>query len=194
MKVDLNEIERSGLTLRHVLTLIGVEYVRLGQEYPHFNANFKDYNELFDMGMLVTGEDEYRLTPKARDVFNIIVDRDITLTKNGFESMFNEFWATFPTSDMNGKWLRTRSLKSNKANCLKMYHKILKDGVEHKDIIKSLKWEISDKKASSTTTNRMTYMKNSSTWLFQREFDIIAENMTESTNEEPEKDWTNKSV
>ncbi len=108
---------------------------------------------------------------------------------------FEEFWSLFPNSDEHGIFKKTRLLKAGKENCRRKYTEYLTRGDNHDDIIKALKYEIKLRRDVNNGQNKLTYMKNSLTWLNQREFEIILETMDEEQNDNNSSDdWTSNSI
>jgi len=114
-----------------------------------------------------------------------------TASKKPILTDFDEFWDVYPSTDKHSIYFKTRNLKSNKMGCRKKYKELLKEGVLHRDILRALKHEIIERKKSNSEDNKLTFMKNSFTWLNQREFDIILETINDETKEN---DWTSKSI
>jgi len=110
------------------------------------------------------------------------------------QDKFDEFWGLFPNSDEHGIYRKTRILKGNKDICKKKYNLFLSQGIKHEDIIKALRYELKLRKDSNNKNNNLTYMKNSLTWLNQKEFEIILETMSEDNNSTSNDDWTSNSI
>lgn len=195
MKIDIEEVEKSNYTLEDVLVLVEMEYARRGKKFPYSGTTTEQYTALYNKGILKATENGYTISVEGyQELRKIIGVAPLKLKKEIKESNFEEFWNTFPVSDNHGNWLRTRTLKSNKSNCLKLYEKALADGVEHATIMKALKWEIADRKARSITSNKLTFMKNTSTWLYQKEYEIISETIGNTENDVDNNDWTINTV
>jgi len=129
----------------------------------------------------------YKLKPKALELLSI--EQEISNTINNPVSIspniyFEEFWNIYPSHDGYGQFKRTRSLKANKEGCNTKYNQYIKSGIKHGDIIKALEFEIEDRKKS----NSMKFMKNSLTWLNQKEWEVVNE-MIEK-DEDTKDDWT----
>jgi hypothetical protein len=105
---------------------------------------------------------------------------------------FDEFWSEYPTTDRHSVYRKTRNLKSNKTGCKKKYEQYLKEGINHEDVIRALRYEVKSRKENSTIENKMSYMKNSFTWLNQKEFEIILETIEEDGRDS--EDWTSKTI
>lgn len=104
-----------------------------------------------------------------------------------FDTQFNEFWETFPTSDKYQGYPHTRVLRSDKERCKKYYKKALEEA-SHEDIIKALVYEIKMREKNSINNFKSSFsdfkfMKASSTWLHQKEYNIYIQLMKEDTVE-----------
>lgn len=100
-----------------------------------------------------------------------------------FDAQFNEFWETFPASDKYMGYPRTRVLRADKEHCKKYYKKAL-DEVSHSEIIGALMYEIKMREKNSQNNNKsifsdFKFMKASSAWLNQKEYNIYAQLMKE---------------
>jgi hypothetical protein len=181
--------------LEDVLVLVEMEYARRGKFLPYSSVRKEQYISLFQRGVLNAGVTGYTITTEGyQELRKIIGEEPLQLKSVVKTSDFEEFWNTFPVSDAQGNWVRTRTLKSNKTKCLELYSKALKNGVLHSTIIGALKWEIKDREIGSTTRNKMSFMKNSASWLFQREYEVIAEAMIEDTDKQGGDSWTEQTV
>jgi len=110
---------------------------------------------------------------------------DETLTT--FDTQFNEFWNTFPTSDKYLGYPRTRILRNDKEHCKKYYKKALEEA-KHEDIIKSLIYEIKMRENNSQNNNKSSFsdfkfMKAAPTWLHQKEYNIYIQLMNDDVIE-----------
>lgn len=182
MKIDIEEVRKSGLTLEQVLALLTLELTRIGRSIPYTSVEDKDIVELFDRGLLNADGNGYTVTKDGQTVIGTVLGHvkeeavdpaSIKVSVKDFEA----FWGEFPSNDAHGNWIRTRTLKSDKTRCTELYKRAVKSGVSPEDIMRALKWEIKDRKAKSTTSNRMSYMKATSAWLYQKEYEIILEEL-----------------
>lgn len=181
MKIDLDEVRKSGLTLEQLLALLTLELTRIGQSIPYTSVDDKDLVELFDRGLLNADGNGYSVTKDGQTVIGTVLGHekkkeDPTKVKVSLKD-FEEFWKRFPANDLNGNWMRTRTLKSDKTRCIELYKRAVQGGVSPADILKALDWEVKDRKAKSTTSNRMSFMKASAAWLYQKEYEIILEEL-----------------
>lgn len=193
MKIDIDEVRKSGYTLEQVLTILHIEATRIGKVLPYSGVGPENLIEGTKLGLLTTNTSGMRLSPKGRELLSTIMGlkNRTVIAENNFK--FQEFWDTFPTTDKHGMWLKTRSLKSDKSNSEKKYKEAIRGGVTHEEIMRALKWEISDRRKNSMTNNKMSYMKASSSWLNQKEYEIILEeinNSGEPIEEIGDDDWT----
>jgi hypothetical protein len=195
MKIDLNEVEKSGYTLVDVLILVDLARKSLGLKQLYDRKEERDYIALIDNGNLEVTSDGLAVTKKEAYKLNKMIILDKVIKSKEEVGDFDEFWKTFPVSDAHGQWTRTRTLKSNRVSCRNLYEKALKNGIKHSDILSALKWEVSDRRKKSSTSNRMSYMKNSSTWLYQKEYEVISETRKSEHSEiDDDKDWTQSIV
>ena len=182
MKIDINEVRKSGLTLEQVLALLTLESERIGERLPYSSVEDSDLVNLFNKGLLNADGNGYTVTREGRALVNMVLDRPqepepaVKVSAQDFE----DFWEAFPSNDQHGNWLRTRTLKSDKNRCQALYKRAIEDGRTKEEILRALNWEIKDRKAKSTTSNRMSFMKASSAWLYQREYEIILEEIGNS--------------
>lgn len=205
----IDKIESTGLTFDEFLAL----YKLYSNEYNSRKISYSSdmlnsYLELEGKGLIkiITNENG-ALTFYMREKGKLLIEDfnenpatvqppqqiEQKLTNNNHK--FEEFWLTFPNSDEHGIFKKSRILKAGKDNCKRKYLEYLSKGVEHNDILKALKYEIKLRKDVHNGQNKMTYMKNSLTWLNQREFDIILETMEEDNNSNNSSDdWTSNSI
>lgn len=194
MKIDLDGVEKSDYTLDDVLTLTKVARGNKGLPMSYSGDTEATYVSLIDKGLLAVTETGLVNVAKDTKVLNKLIIAGPAIKKATLDQLFGEFWTAYPASDAHGSWSRTRTLKSNRISCRNLYDKALKSGVEHQDIMDSLKWEVSDKRQQSVTDNRMKFMKNSATWLYQKEYEIIKEIRGDSQVDDSDGDWTEQTV
>lgn len=134
-------------------------------------------------------------TDKGEDVILALKERfeefkkvEIKFEKTDFESQFQEFWDTFPSSDKIMHFPRTRVLRTEQDKCKKQYKKLLEDYL-HEDIMKALNYEINMRTNNSTgkSFSDLKFMKASPTWLNNKEFISILEIMKEDGVEQIDK-------
>ncbi len=178
MKIDIDEVRKSGLTLEQVLALLTLELTRIGQNIPYTSVEDSELVVLFDKGLLNANGNGYRVTRDGQSIIGQVLGNksEPVVTKVSAKD-FDEFWAAYPSNDQHGNWMRTRTLKSDKNRCSVLYKRAVEQGTSKEDLLRALNWEIKDRKSKSTTSNRMSYMKASASWLYQKEFDIILEEL-----------------
>ena len=112
----------------------------------------------------------------VKEIFEEFKKQEVVFMKTEFESQFEEFWSTFPSTDKFGIYPTTRNLRTNQDKCKRMYKKLLED-YKHEDIMKALLHEIEMRKNNSVgkSFSDFKYMKASSTWLHNKEFLAILE-------------------
>ena len=187
MKLDIDEVRKSGLTLEQVLALLTLELTRIGQSIPYTSIEDSDLVVLFDKGLLNADGNGYTVTKDGQIVIGKVLGAKAKepVQKETVEATLNfeEFWNAFPSNDRHGNWLRTRTLKSDKPGCITLYKRAVTGGVKHEDLLRALRWEVNDRKSKSTTKNKLTFMKASSAWLRQREYEIILEELGDDKGE-----------
>lgn len=204
----IDKIESTGLTFDEFLSLYKVYSSENNIRKIQYNSDMlNSYLEIEGKGLIkIITNDNGALTFYMREKGNILIKEfnenpetlqqpqqiEQKLTNNNHK--FEEFWLTFPNSDEHGIFKKTRILKAGKDNCKRKYIEYLNQGIEHANIIKALKYEIKLRKDVNNGQNKMTYMKNSLTWLNQREFDIILETIDEEVNNNSSDDWTSNSI
>ena len=204
----IDKIESTGLTFDEFLSLYKVYSSENNTRKIQYNSDMlNSYLEIEGKGLIkIITNDNGALTFYMREAGNILIksfnenpetseppqqiEKKITNNNHKFE----EFWLIFPNSDEHGIFKKTRILKAGKDNCKRKYIDYLNQGIKHEDIIKALKYEIKLRRDVNNGQNKMTYMKNSLTWLNQREFDIILETMDEEQNDNSSDDWTSNSI
>lgn len=189
MRIDIDEIKKSGYTLEEVLAIIYVEMARVGQLLPYSGVTEEQILKMTKKGLLQMTPSGTIITEEGRELILKTIGKK-PKTKKLVNSDFDSFWNTFPATDKHGMWLRTRSLRSDRERSKDKYMLAIKNGVKHEDLIKALKWEINDRKTNSITSNRLSYMKASSTWLSQKEYEIILEEIEITPDEGEQKDWS----
>lgn len=203
----IDKIESTGLTFDEFLSLYKVYSSENNTRKIQYNSDMlNSYLEIEGKGLIkIITNDNGALTFYMREAGNILIKQfnenpetsqppqqiEQKLTNNNHK--FEEFWLTFPNSDEHGIFKKTRILKAGKDNCKRKYIEYLTRGIEHSNILKALKYEIKLRKDVNNGQNKMTFMKNSLTWLNQKEFEIILETMDEENNNSSD-DWTSNSI
>lgn len=202
----VEEIERTGLSFDEFLALYKLYSYENNTKLIDYSSDMLNTYVILESKRfikIITDEND-RLTFHLREEGNILIEgflnqtithnKPVITEKKDNNKLFEEFWSTFPTSDEHSIYKRTRFLKAGKDNCKRKYIEYLKQGVNHEDIIKALKYEIKVRKDNNNGQNKMTYMKNSLTWLNQREFEIILETIDEDRVDNSSEDWTSNTV
>lgn len=195
MKIDINEVKKGGYTLEEVLALIKLEATRIGYEFPYNRTEDNDYILLHKRGLVDTTANGHITSKSGQILIGKLTGVKKVKNVDKSELKFDEFWAAYPANDAFGQWMRTRALKSNKSGCETAYGTAIGNGVTHEELINALKWEVADRKSKSTVSNKMSFMKNSATWLNQREYEIILEENKNVDIETGDEDsWTTDMV
>ena len=192
MKIDLGVIHKSSYTVEEIFAFIKVEFNRVGQPLRFTSENEPMYLKFVDDGLLSRSSSGLKLTKSGKDFMFALLEVKYKAKVVAQESYnFEEFWELFPPTDKHGMWLRTRALRSDKARSKTLYDRAIESGTLHTDIIKALKWEIAEKKKMSTTSNKMSFMKASVTWLHQREYELILEELSaDDSSDTFDDNWT----
>jgi len=191
MKIDINEVKKSGNSLEEVLALLNIEMTRVGQILPYTSVTQEQILEMTAQGLLEMAPAGIKLTTTGKKLILTIIGGKQP-SKTAVNLNFAEFWEAFPTTDRHGIWLRTRSPRSDKERSEKMYNMAVINGTPHSELIRALQWEVEERKVKSISSNRMSYMKASASWLNQKEYEIILEEISNNGGEEAPstKDWT----
>lgn len=214
----IDAIEQTGLSFDEFLALYKLYSYEEKARIIQYNSDmFNTYLELEGKNMIkiYTNENEV-LTFQLREEGRITIQRWLEKNNNkkdhniqqldtfitektettNKKHKFDEFWMLFPSSDEHGVYKKTRVLKAAKDGCRKKYNSLIVEGYKHEDIIRALRYEIKFRKDSSNNGNKMTYMKNSLTWLNQKEFEVILETMSddEEDNSTSNNDWTSNLI
>lgn len=197
MIYNFDDVRDTNLNVNEFLTLLSI-YLKLKQmDEIDYEPRDKDYITLETKGMtkIIQEDGKPLITIRGlgKDTIEKVMNFNPVLTKvnSPMSKLFEEFWELYPSTDKHSIYPKSRTLKSNRRGCKEKYIKYLKDGDKHQDIIKALRYEINDRKKTSAKDNKLSFMKNSNTWLNQREFDIILETMPKS---EENDDWTSNTI
>lgn len=202
----INEIESTGLSFDQFLALYKLYSYEYGARIIEYNSDMiNTYIELEDKKLIkIITNDNGALTFHLREDGKVLMDKflsksieinkPVTTEIKDKNHMFEEFWMTFPNSDEHSIYKKTRVLKAGKDNCKRKYFEYLRQGIKHEDIIKALRYEIKLRRDNNNGQNKMTYMKNSLTWLNQKEFEILLETMDEDQVNNSSDDWTSNSI
>lgn len=195
MTYNFDDVKDSKLNNNEFLTLLRLYLINIGEETIEFDPRGIDYINLEKKGLVKIIKDNNKsisIRGSGKELIEKVMNFKKVKTKNNSSNsvLFDEFWKLFPATDKHSIYNKTRSLKSNRIGCKTKYFSYLKEGVKHSDIIKALRYEIEDRKKTSGKDNKLSYMKNSNTWLNQREFEIILETMDDGDSS----DWTSNTV
>lgn len=129
--------------------------------------------------------DEYKLTTKAKDLLEFINSDASTGSlkrKRKTDDDFDRWWKVYPGTDTfryKGKtFTGTRSMRVKKDDCKAKFDKILGEGeYTADDLIAAVEYEVLQKKENSikSSSNKLTFMQNSLTYLNQRTFEAFVE-------------------
>jgi hypothetical protein len=140
------------------------------------------YSSLKRKGLISETEDKITTLGQELLIFIDTKDNSRFVKKKNDDSSFEEWFKTYPGTDSfeykNKTFTGCRSLRQNKDDCRLKFNKILLEGEHSADImIGALKYDVIQKKEQSikTSTNKLTYMQNSLTYLNQRSFEPFIE-------------------
>ncbi len=203
----INEIDKLNISFEEFLSLYKLYSFKFNFKKINYNIdNFETFIKLEDKGYIrildTDGALTMHLREKGIELINKFISNTTELnqlipdtTDKKINKNFNEFWELFPSSDSHGVFKKTRILKAAKVACEKKYNSLLSEGNFHSDIIKALKYEINFRKSNSIKDNKLSFMKNSLTWLSQKEFEIILESMDDDEDENNSNtDWTSNLI
>lgn len=183
MKIDLMKLEKAQLTLEEALVLAYIDCTNKEIKWPGGLPDQESYVSLKEKGFLEFKPDGVKITVTGYQHFRTVTGQiPLKLKKDKKLFKFDDFWNTYPIHDGHGNWMRTRLLRADKARSLKQYNIAITNGIKHEDIMKALNWQIADCLKNSTTKNKLTFMKNSATWLFQKEYEVILESLDVDNN------------
>jgi len=132
---------------------------------------------------LITNNDE-KLTTLGKDLLEFMNAKSTgkLIKRKPATTDFEEWWKNYPGTDSfdykGKKFTGTRAIRKGKDECRLKFDKILLEGeYTAAQLIAALNFEILQKKESSlqTSSNRMTFMQNSVTYLNQRAYEPYIE-------------------
>ena len=178
-----SELYKNGYTLDMVFLLKlaeeDVDIKLLCEESPKLKAL---YQGIYRKGLLT---DDNKLTLAGKAVLQLLDKKEenvVLKKKSVVEDDFNIWWKTFPGTDTfvhNGvSFAGTRSLRAKKDECKLKLNKILAEGeYTIEELVQAIEYEVLQKKENSvkTSTNKLSYMQNSLTYLNQRTFEPFIE-------------------
>jgi len=178
-----SELYKNGYTLDMVFLLKlaeeDVDIKLVCEESPKLKAL---YQGIYRKGLLT---DDNKLTLAGKAVLQLLDKKEenvVLKKKSVVEDDFNIWWKTFPGTDTfvhNGvSFAGTRSLRAKKDECKLKLNKILAEGeYTIEELVQAIEYEVLQKKENSvkTSTNKLSYMQNSLTYLNQRTFEPFIE-------------------
>jgi len=140
------------------------------------------YQSLIRKGLITETDD--KLTTLGRDLLEFLDAKcsGKLIRRRPATTDFEEWWKLYPGTDSfeykGKKFTGTRAIRKGKDECRLKFDKIILEGeYTAVQLIAALKYEILQKKESSlqTSSNRMTFMQNSVTYLNQRAYEAYIE-------------------
>lgn len=141
--------------------------------------------------------EEGKLTLSGKEVLSILNVADVEKIdlrkKTDITDDFEKWWKAYPGTDTfeyaGKKFTGTRALRAKKDECKVKLYKILDEGDYTIDeLIAALKYEVNQKINNSmkTSSNKLSFMQNSLTYLNQRTFEPFIELVREGNKQEIE--------
>jgi hypothetical protein len=155
------------------------------------------YQTLIRKG-LISDTDE-KITTQGNDLLKFMETKEVTkiVKRKPATTEFEEWWKAYPGTDTfthkGKKFSGNRGLRQNKDECRLRFDKILLEGeYTAAQLIEALVFDVLQKKENSvkTSTNKLSFMQNSLTYLNQRSFEPFIELIKEGAKV----DETNKPV
>jgi hypothetical protein len=140
------------------------------------------YQTLIRKGLISTSDE--KITTEGTELLKFIESKEATkiVKRKPATTEFEEWWKAYPGTDTfthkGKKFTGARSLRQNKDECRLRFDKILLEGeYTAAQMIEALNFDVLQKKENSvkTSTNRLSYMQNSFTYLNQRSFEPFIE-------------------
>jgi hypothetical protein len=149
------------------------------------------HQNLIRKGLITETEDKITTLGRELLVFIDTKEPKKIVKKKADTTEFEEWWKVYPGTDTfthNGKkFSGNRGLRQNKDECRIKFNKILLEGeYTAKDLIDALLFDVNQKKENSvkTSTNKLSYMQNSLTYLNQRSYEPFIELIKEGNTVE----------
>ena len=140
------------------------------------------YQALIRKGLITETDD--KLTTLGKDLLEFLSIKGGAklIKRKPATTDFEEWWKIYPGTDSfeykGKKFTGTRSIRKGKDECRLKFDKIILEGeYTAAQLIAALNYEVLQKKETSlqTSSNRMTFMQNSVTYLNQRAFEPYIE-------------------
>lgn len=184
------EILKQGYSLNNVYIL---QKIREGREI----VNILDFPigkailQGMERKMLISSDN--KILPIGEELLNLSISTEINPETGRMDKVFRQqvkkerddafslWWSTFPGTDTfqyKGKTFPgSRALRTKKEECRPLFEKILKEGFTAEDMLKSLEYEVIQKKEDSIKKgeNKLRFMQNSLTYLRQRTWEPYIE-------------------
>lgn len=182
MKLDITdshfiELYKKGYTVDMVLLL---SWVNNGLSIEHLKENIKIKATISTMIRKGLITDEHKLTQIGVEILSFVSKKtNKKFTKPAvIKGDFDDWWKLFPSNDkftVKGKSFGpTRSFTANKQGCRLLFNKmILNKEFTKEEIMESTAYDINLKKERSFKegTNNLKYLRNSYTYLFNKDFE-----------------------
>ena len=145
------------------------------------NENQKDYQDIRELLSRVNDEEIQDLInrniilkkPTNTGISYTLTDNTIQLLKSNKDSMFDEFYETFPVYVLRPDGTKG-FLRSNVNKCRKEYNRIIgRSRAMHEHIMQCLRYEIDNK----MRTGKIGYMKTMWKWLTQHEWECYEDQL-----------------
>lgn len=190
LKVTIEQflnVQHSGLSLDHIYLLIYLsgnepKTELLTGDKLECLTQFLTRRGLINTKLKITEAGKLILESFRFSKVIISPQRAVSVINNSAEINFDTWWRTYPSTDIfehNGrKFNGNRGLKIKKDDCKKLYTDILKEGeYTADDLLRALKYEVQMKKEASCREgeNKMKYMVNTRSYLYQRVFENFVE-------------------
>lgn len=140
------------------------------------------YQTLIRKGLI--SESDEKITTQGTEILKFIETKEATkiVKRKPATTEFEEWWKSYPGTDTfehkGKKFIGARSLRQNKEECRLKFDKILLEGEYTAAQLKeALEFDVLQKKETSfkTSSNKLSYMQNSLTYLNQRSFEPFIE-------------------
>lgn len=177
-------LHKKGYTLDHIYLLSLSEKKTDIEALCENSVKLKTlYQELLRKGLI---SDSGKITLSGKALLEFLNSEEevspAIQKKSSTLSAFEKWWKAYPGTDTfkyrGTSFTGTRGLRQAKEDCKIKFDKIIDEGeYSVEDLISALEYEVLQKKENSikTKSNKMTFMKNSITYLNQRTFEPFIE-------------------